>query len=388
MIWGEKARLLTSYLHITALPQGAFIHTISAENGYEKMYFGSVKFFKHLIYIIFFGWLAIATFLAVFFGIKYSLETNNNNAAPANAPVSDETDITEEITPERLFLILTAKGYSSAEVLDIIKSTDAQVLEDYVKSYAEENPELFGEVISASAAVGGYSEDTAPEYTRLYPDLYVDAPPARFAEGDGAIYLTFDDGPSAHTEDILDILDKYGIKVAFFFCGGEDELTYARMKSVAEAGHTVGIHSISHDYKKIYESVESYLADFYDTYKCIYEATGVQPRVFRFPGGSINNYNRLIYKQIIAEMTRRGFIYYDWNVSGEDAVHDADWSSIYSNVLTGIEKNSPDNAIVLLHEKEQTVLVLEDVIDQLIADGYHFGQLDSTVKPSNFSYRD
>lgn len=354
------------------------------------MYFGSVKFFKHLIYTVFFGWLAIATFLAVFFGIKYGLEINkdNDNATPASAGVSDETDITEEITPERLFLILTAKGYSSAEVLDIIKNTDAQVLEDYVKSYAEENPELFGEIISAGAAPGGYAGDTSAEYTKLYPDLYAEAPPVQYAEDDGTIYLTFDDGPSSNTNDILQILRRYDIKATFFFCGGEDEFAQERMRAVAEAGHTVGIHSISHDYEKIYESVESYLADFYDTYNCIYEATGIKPQIFRFPGGSINNYNRLVYKQIIAEMTRRGFVYYDWNVSGEDAVHDANWTSIYNNVLTGIENNSADNAIVLLHEKEQTVYVLEDVIDKLIADGYHFGQLDNTVKPTNFSYID
>ena len=83
------------------------------------------------------------------------------------------------------------------------------------------------------------------------------------------------------------------------------------MKAVADAGHTVGVHSISHDYEKVYESVESYLADFNDTYNCIYEATGVKPRFFRFPGGSINNYNRFVYMQIIAEMTRRGFVYFD-----------------------------------------------------------------------------
>lgn len=345
------------------------------------MYFGSVKFFKHLIYTVFFGWLAIATFLAVFFGVKYGLEVKKNAeaaalAASANAP--------EETSAETLFLRMIGKGCSSQEILDIIKDNDAAVLEEYVVKYAEENPGLFGETISAGAA----AEDTSAEYTKLYPDLYAENPPAEFKEDDGTIYLTFDDGPSANTHDILYILDKYDIKATFFFCGGEDEETKARMKSVAEAGHTVGIHSISHDYEKIYESVESYLADFYETYNCIYEATGIKPQIFRFPGGSINNYNRLTYKQIIAEMTRRGFVYYDWNVSGEDAVHDANWTSIYNNVLTGIENNTADKAIVLLHEKQQTVYVLEDVIDKLIADGCHFGQLDGTVKPVNFSYRD
>lgn len=366
--------------------RGASVFSISAENGNEKMYFGSVKFFKHLIYTVFFGWLAAATFLAVFFGVKYGLEVKKSAEAAAAVNASlDNINIPEGTTLEQLFLIMTAKGYSSEEILDIISMTDPQVLEDYLLKYAEENPGIFGEMISAGA---GVADDTSAEYTKLYPDLYADAPPTEFKDDDGTVYLTFDDGPSANLSDILYILNKYGIKATFFFCGDEDEISKERMKAVADAGHTVGIHSISHDYEKIYESVESYLADFYETYMNVYEATGVKPQIFRFPGGSINNYNRLTYKQIIAEMTRRGFVYYDWNVSGEDAVHDADWTSIYNNVLTGIESNTSDKAIILLHEKQQTVYVLEDVIDKLIADGYHFGQLDNTVKPVNFSYRD
>jgi len=157
------------------------------------------------------------------------------------------------------------------------------------------------------------------------------------------------------------------------------------------AGHTIGIHSISHDYEKIYSSVESYLDDFNETYMCVYNATGVKPQIFRFPGGSINNYNRFTYMQIIAEMTRRGFVYYDWNVSGEDAVHGADWTSIYNNIMSGIKSNTADRAIVLLHDsqsKENTVLVLEDIIDRLLEDGYRFDKLDNTVNPATFTYRD
>lgn len=350
------------------------------------MYFGSVRFFKHLIYTVFFGWLAAATFLAVFFGIKYKLETDKN--AEAVTPASGSV-VSEDTSLETLFLIMTRNGYTSDEILALIEKTDAETIKEYTAKYVSEHPEILGEPMGVGA--GAEENDIAPEYTKLYPDMYVENPPTEWKEDNGTIYLTFDDGPSGNTRDVLRILGKRGIKAAFFMNAGEDETTKEIMKEVADAGHTIGVHSITHDYEKIYESVESYLEDFYNTYTCIYEATGVKPRIFRFPGGSINNYNRLVYKQIIAEMTRRGFVYYDWNVSGEDAVHDADWTSIYNNVLTGIENNSADRAIVLLHDgygKEMTVMVLEDVIDKLLNDGYGFGRLDETVKPAAFSYRD
>lgn len=361
---------------------------VPRRNGLKAMYFGSVKFFKHLIYTVFFGWLALATFFSIFFGVRYFLELKENKAAEKNA--ENTLYVTDDTSVETLYLHLVAQGYSKDEIIDVIRGYDEEVFEDYIKSYIEANPGLIPEredMAEASAPV----VDSIAAYTKLYPDLYVDDPTAGFEDDDGTIYLTFDDGPSSNTWDILRILDQYDIKATFFFCGGYDSGTQELMKAVADGGHTIGIHSISHDYEKIYESVESYLEDFYDTYNCVYEATGIKPRYFRFPGGSINNYNRFVYMQIIAEMTRRGFVYYDWNVSGEDAVHGATWSSIYDNIITGINNNTSDRAIVLLHDaadKQNTVYVLEDVIEKLLDDGYHFGQISDTVRPVAFGYVD
>lgn len=355
------------------------------------MYFGSVKFFKHLIYTIFFGWLALATFLSIFFGVRYFLAVKENEAA---GKTSEENSIPDGTSLERMFLIMVSQGYSSEDIMEHIKNEDNNVFENYVKDYVRNNPEIFDGVSNVSdseAEAEAPVIDSAAAYTKLYPDLYVDAPAENYADDDGTIYLTFDDGPSANTWDILSILRRYDVKATFFFNGGWDEDTQELMKAVADGGHTIGVHSISHDYEKIYESVESYLADFYDTYNSVYTATGIKPRYFRFPGGSINNYNRFVYMQIIAEMTRRGFVYFDWNVSGEDAVHGATWSSIYENILTGVRNNTSDRAIVLLHDaadKKNTVYVLEDIIEKLQADGYHFGQIDDTVRPIAFEYVD
>ncbi|MDE6599832.1 MAG: polysaccharide deacetylase [Oscillospiraceae bacterium] len=286
---------------------------------------------------------------------------------------------------------MATKRYSSADMLDVIQSGDEEIFAEYVKDYIAENPDLFADGGNALSGAGAPFAASDEPYMELYPDLYAESPPAAFKEDSGTIYLTFDDGPSDRTSDILEILDRYDIKATFFVCGGNDEREQELMRQVAEAGHTIGIHSISHDYEKIYASVESYLDDFYETYMSVYNATGVKPQIFRFPGGSINNYNRFTYMQIIAEMTRRGFVYYDWNVSGEDAVKGADWTSIYNNIMSGIQRNTADRSIVLLHDsqsKENTVYVLEDVIDELLADGYKFDKLDNTVNPATFTYRD
>ena len=154
----------------------------------------------------------------------------------------------------------------------------------------------------------------APEYAALFPDFY--APPfdGEAVTGGKVCCLTFDDGPSPNTDRILEILDRYGVKATFFVVGRTGEADQERMRRIVAAGHAIGMHSWSHDYKKVYASVEDFLAEFDRLYQWIYEITGVYPSVFRFPGGSINSYDRGVYQEIIAEMTRRGFVYYDWKI--------------------------------------------------------------------------
>ncbi len=79
------------------------------------------------------------------------------------------------------------------------------------------------------------------------------------------------------------------------------------------------MHSYSHDYEKIYTSVEDFLDDFYKLFVILRDEAGVTPTVFRFPGGSLNNYNQGVYRYHRGDAFRRGFRYYDWNLSAEDA---------------------------------------------------------------------
>ena len=149
------------------------------------------------------------------------------------------------------------------------------------------------------------------------------------------------------------------------------------------------MHSYSHDYEKIYTSVEDFLDDFYKLFVILRDEAGVIPTVFRFPGGSLNNYNQGVYKEIIAEMLRRGFRYYDWNLSAEDA---AKKSPSASTIVEGITSYSAQkkHGVVLMHDSahcKTTVEALPALIDTLREQGFDFAPLDRTVRQVSFHYR-
>jgi hypothetical protein len=125
-------------------------------------------------------------------------------------------------------------GYSIDSLLDAVMIEDpakvmdfaGEVAGDKTGGAADENtvgneiPEPLPEDKPLSELID--SGENAPSYQKLYPDLYTD-PPTEFTITQNAAYLTFDDGPSEHTDDILYILDSYDIKATFFFSGGDSE---------------------------------------------------------------------------------------------------------------------------------------------------------------------
>lgn len=227
------------------------------------------------------------------------------------------------------------------------------------------------------------------EYQNKYKNLYVENS-FSFKERESKVcYLTFDDGPSlTNTERILDILAEYDIKATFFVINHKGDEFDDLYRRIVREGHTIGIHSYSHDYKKIYESVDAFLADFNRISSKIEKLTGVKPNIFRFPGGSINTYNTDIYIPLAAEMLRRGYVYYDWNVGSGDAGYTyVSKKEICNNVLNGMYKDG--ESIVLMHDskdKNTTVEALPDIIEKLLSQGYKFKELDNDVKPIVFNF--
>lgn len=225
-------------------------------------------------------------------------------------------------------------------------------------------------------------------YQTLYPDLYVETVMEYEDVKDKTVYITFDDGPSARTDEILEILDEYNIKATFFVVPTASTACEERLKAIAAAGHTIGIHTSSHVYNTIYASVDNFLDDFYKAWSLVYKYTGIKCDIFRFPGGSINSYNRLIYQPLIAEMTRRGFVYYDWNTSGDDSAGQKTAEGIFN--MTVQTAGSQKKVVLLLHDnstKQATVEALPKIIEHFKNKGYSFAALTQKIKPVTYGYR-
>ena len=294
------------------------------------MYFGSVRFFKNLILI------AVVILIAVPTGFSFSFYF----------------DIKEQ------------------------KATIASLQEQLAER--EKLAEMFTK-----------NEEDLP-YQSLYPDFY--APEGYHASliKDDVIYLTFDDGPSANTDRILDVLKQEEVKATFFVTGRTNTTDLERMKRIVAEGHTIGMHSYSHNYTKRYSSVEAFLDDMYPIFMQIKETTGETPVIFRFPGGSINAYNGDIYQEIIAEMMRRGFVPWDWNISAQDATAKKVTSAqITANVTARATK--VNRGVVLMHDsaaKTATASAVKNIIRELKNKGFTLDKITPELKPIVFPYKD
>lgn len=187
------------------------------------------------------------------------------------------------------------------------------------------------------------------------------------AEEGRKVYLTFDDGPSIYTEELLDILARYNVKATFFVTGkgkGSYRDTYRRI--VAE-GHTLGMHSYSHEYDNIYASLENFENDVETLRRFLYNETGVVSRFYRFPGGSSNQVSKTNLREMTAYLDAMEIRYFDWNVSSGDAVSVPVGSKqIVENTMRQISAHRV--AVVLMHDaadKRSTLEAIPELIESI-----------------------
>ena len=219
-----------------------------------------------------------------------------------------------------------------------------------------------------------YKDNEAYISGKYLKDIEVKAP---VENEEKVIYLTFDDGPSKHTARLLEVLDKYDVKATFFV------VTYKSynymIKEIYDAGHAVGIHTASHNYKKIYKSEEAYYKDLYKAQDVIFEQTGIRPTIIRFPGGSSNTVSKKYCSGIMTTLSKsvieNGFQYFDWNVDSNDAGGAKTSEEVYNNVIKAVKKKK--TSVVLQHDTQGfSVDAVEDIIVWALENGYTFKTLD------------
>lgn len=213
------------------------------------------------------------------------------------------------------------------------------------------------------------------------------APVSTTGDYEKKVYLTFDDGPSPVTEQVLSILEEKQVKATFFVVGVNVNTHPDIIKKAVQQGHAIGVHSNTHVYGDIYKSTDAFFGDFDALYQSLSQIIGTPPVLYRFPGGSSNTlFKRYaqtgnIMEDIKVGLTQRSVNYVDWNVSGEDAVgRNRSASAIAADVINQVHKQYP--AVVLLHDtadRKTSAEALPQIIDTLQSEGFTFAALDSTI---------
>lgn len=375
------------------------------------MQFGSVAFFKMLIKIVlaivFFVPLVLCIVFAVLLWNKSAevdvIKQDNERLEYYAAILSGE----REPTVKGFYDVYSRSGLSDEELVEYVLHGKAGDVPASATTPAQPNvsePTPAVPTAEASTADQAASTETADQtdstetteqaasdepdspYVDIYPEMTVIPPnETDYVRELGTVYLTFDDGPSENTYSILSYLEQYDIKATFFVVPSRTEGCYEKLRAIAQAGHSIGVHSASHVYKDIYSSVEAYLEDFHEAWEIIYDATGIKTELFRFPGGSVNDFNVETRNHIIQEMTRRGFRYFDWNVDSDDA-GGASWTDMYNSIPKDIAENY--RSVVLMHDSASTpntVLVLGDVLQLLVNEGYKFDKIHNDTLPVQFT---
>ena len=233
---------------------------------------------------------------------------------------------------------------------------------------------------SAETSAESAAETTIEEETTPTIAQNVQVP-----DGAKIVYLTFDDGPSEITTQLLDVLDTCNVKATFFVVGKRVEMYPDQTNDIISRGHAVGLHSYDHDYHNVYASLECFADSTLQAQAALQEVTGTTTLLYRFPGGTSNSVHKEIsdisMTACINWLTENGFTYVDWNVDSGDA-EGVDYSGdeIAQHVIDGTDGYS--RAVVLMHNdvrKDATVEAIPKIVDTLRSEGYTF----DTLKPGD-----
>ena len=296
---------------------------------------------------------------------------------------------------KKLIVVFLVLGILIPILLCILLFLKVENLQQQVNELrAEKAVERQMQVVTSVSAVAEHSGLTVAEEAEMITIQRVPAKrPENFAETQEEavkdkvvtkVYLTFDDGPSSNTDEILDILKQYDVKATFFVTGRTKDEYLPIYKRIVEEGHTLGMHSFSHRYGEIYASEESFIADLEKLQEFLYDATGVWSRFYRFPGGSSNRVSDVSMNELAKYLTEQDIYYLDWNVScGDASGSKLRPQKIADNVTENVKKYH--TAVVLLHDaadKTTTVEALPLMIEKLQSmEHIEFVPVDDEMTP-------
>ncbi len=261
------------------------------------------------------------------------------------------------------------------------RSSEASSYEEELKAQKETIDELNKKITDLNKQLSTKNESTTKKNdSKPKPDSIMPKPVS--AKGT-TVYLTFDDGPSPYTSEILDILDQYGVKATFFVVNGKYNSV---MKDIVNRGHKIGLHCYRHVYSEIYASDEAYFADLQKISDVVKKETGVTADIMRFPGGGSNTvskkYSKGIMTRLTKEVVEKGYAYFDWNCSNGDA----DGANTVAKQLEFCSQfpKGAKNVVVLMHDsKEITKESLPKIIEYFKSCEMTFGVLEKDTSFTN-----
>ena len=281
--------------------------------------------------------------------------------------------------------VSTTSGQSNTASVDSDPSANSSGQTSSVISTAS-NQSNSSSTVSKTAS----SEYTVPNIDGLPnagDDPFKDTTPAN-----GRVcYLTFDDGPCANTNKILNILAENNVKATFFVVG---TMSTNKIVDIYNAGHSVGLHTGSHDLSKVYANPEGFINDLKSISDTVYKKIGIRSNLTRFPGGSATAAMKKRlgsdgFETVTQLMEEQGYTYFDWNIdSGDTHEKSPSKSYVMNQVKKGLYKSNGElksEVCILMHDiKGVTVEALPDIIAELKSLGYTFKRLDGSAPSFKF----
>lgn len=193
------------------------------------------------------------------------------------------------------------------------------------------------------------------------------------------VYLTFDDGPSPVTGPVLDILEEQEVPATFFVLGDTADESLALYSRMADAGHSIGIHSYTHD-ASVYHNFDNFSADFEKLEALVLDSVGSLSYLYRMPGGSNSSgCPDWLKNEIKAYAKARGYVIYNWDIDPKDSREYTLSSEELIRNVTSAAREKPNCDLIILMHDDMLRTTLPDALPDIIAyfkqNGYEFAAL-------------